>query len=99
MKSNSAKRHNDHLWRDIYYDTDYLNLFLELKILKIDENGPINVLSYAKKINYFCNACITSKILTTNAYYICVWRSYLYLKKKKKYIYIYIFLNEKRKNN
>ena len=50
----------------INYDIDYLDLFLELKLLKyillIDENS---------------NACITQNILTNNTSYICICKKKL----------------------
>jgi len=52
-----------------YSDIDGLDLFLELKILKevlqINENSPINVLNYIKRLESFPNACIAFKILLT----------------------------------
>ena len=52
-----------------YSDIDGLDLFLELKILKevlqINENSPINVLNYIKRLESFLNACITFRILLT----------------------------------
>ena len=51
---------------DINYDIDYLDLFLQLKLLKyillIDENS---------------NACITQNILTNNTSYICICKKKL----------------------
>ena len=52
-----------------YSDIDGLDLFFELKVLKevlqIDENTPINVLNYIKRLEFFPNAYITYKILLT----------------------------------
>ena len=50
-------------------DIDGLDLFLELKVLKevlqINENSPINVLNYIKRLESFPNACIAFRILLT----------------------------------
>ena len=52
-----------------YSDIDGLDLFLELKVLKevlqINENSPINVLNYIKRLESFLNACIAFRILLT----------------------------------
>ena len=54
---------------ETYFDIDGLDLFSELKVLKevlhINENSPINVLNYIKRLESFPNACITFKILLT----------------------------------
>ena len=48
---------------------DGLDLFSELKVLKevlqINENSPINVLNYIKRLESFSNACIAFRILLT----------------------------------
>ena len=48
---------------------DGLNLFSELKVLKevlqINENSPINVLNYIKRLESFPNACKAFRILLT----------------------------------
>ena len=45
------------LKHDVYYDIDGLDLFSKLIVLKevmqIDENNPINVLNYLKRLNSF----------------------------------------------
>ena len=55
------------LTHETYSDIDGLDLFLELKVLKeilqINENSPINVLNYIKRLESFPNACITFRIL------------------------------------
>ena len=55
------------LTHETYSDIDGLNLFSELKVLKevlqINENSPINVLNYIKRLESFPNACITLRIL------------------------------------
>ena len=57
------------LTHETYSNIDGLNLFSELKILKevlqINENSPINVLNYIKRLESFPNACITFRILLT----------------------------------
>ena len=57
------------LTHETYSDIDGLNLFSELKVLKevlqINENSPINVLNYIKRLEYFSNACISFRILLT----------------------------------
>ena len=57
------------LTHETYSDIDGLDLFSELKVLKevlqINDNFPINVLNYIKKLEYFPNACITFRILLT----------------------------------
>ena len=35
------------------------------EVLQINENFPINVLNYIKRLEFFPNACITFKILLT----------------------------------
>ena len=61
LDDNSLKKYclnlESFLKHDVYYDIDGLNLFLELKFLKevmqIDENIPINVLNYLKRLDFF----------------------------------------------
>ena len=57
------------LKHDVYYDIDGLNLFLKLIVIKevmqIDENTPINVLNYLKRLDSFPNAYIAYRILLT----------------------------------
>ena len=57
------------LTHETYSDIDGLDLFLELKIskevLQINENSPINVLNYIKRLESFLNACIAFRILLT----------------------------------
>ena len=61
LDDNSLKKYCLHLEsflkHDVYYDIDGLDLFLELKFLKevmqIDENIPINVLNYLKRLDFF----------------------------------------------
>ena len=57
------------LTHETYSDIDSLDLFLKLKVLKevlqINENSPINLLNYIKRLEYFRNACIAFKILLT----------------------------------
>ena len=57
------------LTHETYFDIDGLDLFSELKVLKevlqINENSPINVLNYIKRLESFKNACITFRILLT----------------------------------
>ena len=57
------------LTHETYSNIDGLDLFSELKILKevlqINENSPINVLNYIKRLESFLNACITFRILLT----------------------------------
>ena len=57
------------LTHETYFDSDGLDLFSELKVLKevlqINENSPINVLNYIKRLESFPNACITLRILLT----------------------------------
>ena len=57
------------LTHETYFDIDGLHLFLELKVLKevlqINENSPINVLNYIKRLESFPNACIAFRILLT----------------------------------
>ena len=54
---------------ETYFDIDGLDLFSELKVLKealqINENSPINVLNYIKRLEFFPNACIAFRILLT----------------------------------
>ena len=61
LDDNSLKKYclnlESFLKHDVYYDIDGLDLFLELKFLKevmqIDENIPINVLNYLKRLDFF----------------------------------------------
>ena len=57
------------LTHETYSDIDVLDLFSKLKVLKevlqINENSPINILNYIKRLEYFRNACIAFKILLT----------------------------------
>ena len=54
---------------ETYFDIDGLDLYSELKVLKevlqINDNSPINVLNYIKRLEYFPNACISFRILLT----------------------------------
>ena len=51
------------------HDLDGLDLFLKLKVLRkilqIEENAPIEILNYIKRLNSFPNVCISYKILLT----------------------------------
>ena len=55
------------LKHDSYSNIDGLDLFFELKVLKevlqIDENTPINVLNYIRRLESFPNAYIAYRIL------------------------------------
>ena len=55
------------LRHETYSDIDGLDLFSKLKVLKkvlqINENSPINVLNYIKRLESFPNACIAFRIL------------------------------------
>ena len=57
------------LTHETYSDIDGLDLYSELKVLKeflqINDNSPINVLNYIKRLESFPNACIAFKILLT----------------------------------
>ena len=57
------------LTHETYSDINGLDLFSELKFLKevlqINENSPINVLNYIKRLEFFSNACIAFRILLT----------------------------------
>ena len=57
------------LTHETYFDIDGLDLFSKLKVLKevlqINENSPINVLNYIKRLESFPNACIAFRILLT----------------------------------
>ena len=57
------------LTHETYLDIDGLDLFSKLKVLeevlKTNDNSPINVLNYIKKLESFPNACIAFKILLT----------------------------------
>ena len=74
-----------------YSDIDGLDLFLELKILKevlqINENSPINVLNYIKRLESFLNACIAFRILLTIPVTVAsIERSFSKLKLIKSYL-------------
>ena len=57
------------LTHETYSNINGLNLFSKLKVLKevlqINENSPINVLNYIKRLESFPNACIAFRILLT----------------------------------
>ncbi|XP_075634220.1 uncharacterized protein LOC142606769 [Castanea sativa] len=57
------------LTHETYSDIDGLDLYSELKILReflqTNENSPINVLNYIKRLESFPNACIAYRILLT----------------------------------
>ena len=57
------------LTHETYSNIDSLDLFSKLKVLKevlqINENSPINVLNYIKRLKSFSNACIAFRILLT----------------------------------
>ena len=57
------------LKHDVYYDINGLDLYSKLIVLKevmqIDENTPINVLNYLKRLDSFPNAYIAYRILLT----------------------------------
>ena len=57
------------LTHETYSNIDSLDLFSKLKVLKevlqINENSPINLLNYIKRVEYFPNACIAFRILLT----------------------------------
>ena len=57
------------LTHETYSDIDGLDLFSKLKVLKevlqINENFPINVLNYIKRLASFLNTCIAFRILLT----------------------------------
>ena len=57
------------LTHETYFDIDGLDLYSELKVLKevlqINNNSPINVLNYIKRLESFPNACIAFRILLT----------------------------------
>ena len=79
------------LTHETYSDIDFLDLFSELKVLKEvlqrNENSPINVLNYIKRLESFPNACITFRILLTIPLTIAsVKRSFLKLKLIKLYL-------------
>ena len=76
---------------ETYFDIDGLDLFSELKFLKealqINDNSPINVLNYIKRLEFFPNACITFKILLTiHVTVASVERSFSKLKLIKSYL-------------
>ena len=57
------------LTHETYSNINGLDLFLEVKVLKvvlqINENSPINVLNYIKRLESFPNTCIAFRILLT----------------------------------
>ena len=57
------------LTHETYSNIDDIDLFSELKVLKeilqINENSPINILNYIKRLESFPNTCITFRILLT----------------------------------
>ena len=74
-----------------YSDIDGLDLFLELKILKevlqINENSPINVLNYIKRLESFPDAVIAFRILLTIPVTVAsIERSFSKLKLIKSYL-------------
>ena len=78
------------LTRETYSDIDSLDLFSELKVLKevlqINENSPINLLNYIKRLESFPNACIAFRIfLTIHVIIASIERSFSKLKLIKSY--------------
>ena len=73
LDDNSLKKYclnlESFLKHDVYYDINGLDLYSELIVLKevvqIDENTPINVLNYLKRLDSFPNAYIAYRILLT----------------------------------
>ena len=79
------------LKHNVYYDIDGLDLLSELIVLKevvqIDENTPINVLNYLKRLDSFPNAYIAYRILLTISVMIAsAERSFSKLKLIKSYL-------------
>ena len=79
------------LTHETYSDIDCLDLFSELKVLKEvlqrNENSPINVLNYIKRLESFPNTCIAFRILLTIPLTIAsAKRSFLKLKLIKFYL-------------
>ena len=79
------------LKHNVYYDINGLDLYSELIVLKevvqIDENTPINVLNYLKRLDSFLNAYIAYRILLTIPITIAsAERSFLKLKLIKSYL-------------
>ena len=79
------------LKHDVYYDINGLNLYSELIVLKevvqIDENTPINVLNYLKRLDSFPYAYIAYRILLTiHVMVASVERSFSKLKLIKSYL-------------
>ena len=81
------------LTHETYSDIDSLDLFSKLKVLKevfqINENCPINVLNYTKRLESFPNACIAFRILLTILVTVApapVERSFSKLKLIKSYL-------------
>jgi len=54
---------------DNLLDLDHLDLFSELNILKdiigLENDKPIDIFNYIKRINYFLNAYLTYRIMLT----------------------------------
>ena len=73
LDDNSLKKYclnlESFLKHDVYYDINGLDLYSELIVLKevvqIDENTPINVLNYFKRLDSFPYAYIAYRILLT----------------------------------
>ena len=79
------------LKHNVYYDINGLDLYSELIVLKevvqIDENTPINVLNYLKRLDSFLNAYIAYRILLTIPITVAsAKRSFLKLKLIKSYL-------------
>ena len=79
------------LTHETYFDIDGLDLFSKLKFLKevlqINENSPINVLNYIKRLESFPNVCIVFRILLTIPVKVAsVERSFSKLKLIKYYL-------------
>ena len=79
------------LTHETYSDIDNLDLFSKLKVLnevlQINENSPINVLNYVKRLEFFLNACIAFRILLTILVTVAfVERSFSKLKLIKSYL-------------
>ena len=88
------------LKHDVYYDIDGLNLFSKLIVIKevmqIDENTPINVLNYLKRLDSFLNAYIAYRILLTICYG-CIWINKFFKIKINKILFKIYYVTRKIK--
>ena len=74
-----------------YYDINFLDLFLELKVLKeiiqVEDNNPIDILNHIRRLDSFSNTYIIFRIMLTISVSVAsAERSFSKLKLIKSYL-------------